>query len=66
MARGESPHRSVSFSDLNGGTTMPGNGARGGRGTRHGINVLNDTGSDLLTIFYTDLALMGALDRYEG
>ena len=31
----------------------------GGDGTIQGINVLNDTGSDLLTLFYADLPYLG-------
>ena len=33
--------------------------ALGGDGTVHGIIAMNDTGSDLLTLFNTDLALLG-------
>lgn len=36
----------------------------GGDGTRHGINVLNDTGSDVLTIFNTDLMSLGNYEQY--
>ncbi len=35
-------------------------------GTRQGIQVLNDTGSNLLTLFYTDLAGMGPYQQYWG
>lgn len=38
----------------------------GGDGTRHGINVLNDTGSDVLTIFNTDLTSLGNYEQYAG
>lgn len=38
----------------------------GGDGTTHAINVLNDTGSDLLTLFYEDLPYLGKNQQYEG
>lgn len=38
----------------------------GGDGTRHGISVLNDTGSDVLTIFNTDLMRLGNYEQYTG
>lgn len=34
--------------------------------TRHDISCLNDTGSDLLTLFYTDLMRMGPYQQYRG
>lgn len=38
----------------------------GGDGTRLGINALNDTGSDIMTLFYTDLMQMGPFQQYAG
>lgn len=38
----------------------------GGDGTVHGINVLNDTGSNMLTIFYEDLERLGNSRFYRG
>lgn len=38
----------------------------GGDVTRHGISVLNDTGSDVLTIFNTDLTSLGNHEQYTG
>jgi hypothetical protein len=38
----------------------------GGDGTRHDISDLNDTGSDLLTLFYTDLMRMRPYQQYRG
>lgn len=38
----------------------------GGDGTRHGINVLKDTGSDILTIFNTDFMSLGNSEQYTG
>lgn len=38
----------------------------GGDGTTHAINVLKDTGSDLLTLFYEDLPYLGNNQQYEG
>jgi hypothetical protein len=32
----------------------------------HGINVVNDTGSDILTLFYTDLSYLGNYWAYTG
>ena len=39
---------------------------RGGNGTSHGINVLDDTGSDIMTLLYTNLAAMGNYQQYAG
>ncbi len=38
----------------------------GGDGTRHGIHVVNDTGSDILSIFYADLQQLGNYQHYRG
>jgi len=38
----------------------------GGDGTTIGIAVLNDTGSDYLTVFETDLPLLGNMEMYSG
>jgi len=40
--------------------------AYGGDGTVHGIIAMNDTGSDVLTLFNTDLALLGNIHGYMG
>jgi hypothetical protein len=39
---------------------------QGGDGTVHRINVINDTGSSLLTLFDTDISLLGNLQWYTG
>lgn len=39
---------------------------RGGEGTIKRIIVLNDTGSDLFTLFYADLPSLGNYFQYEG
>ncbi len=33
---------------------------------RHGISVINDTGSNALTLFYTDLVHLGMHQQYNG
>ena len=38
----------------------------GGDGTVHGIIALNDTGSEILTLFNTDLPLLGNMQGYAG
>jgi hypothetical protein len=38
----------------------------GGDGTSYGIIAINDTGSDILTIFDTDIPLLGNSDGYTG
>ncbi len=38
----------------------------GGNRTVHGIIAMNDTGSDILTLFNTDLALLGNVQGYTG
>ena len=38
----------------------------GSDGTVHGIIVMNDTGSDLLTLFTTDLPQLGNIQGYVG
>ena len=38
----------------------------GGDGTIQGIKVPNDTGSDLLMLFYSDLPYLGNYLQYEG
>jgi hypothetical protein len=38
----------------------------GGDGTVHGIIVMNDTGSDMLTLFTTDLPRLGNIQGYTG
>jgi hypothetical protein len=40
--------------------------AYGGDGTVHGIIAMNDTGSDILTLFNADLALLGNINGYIG
>ena len=40
--------------------------AFGGDGTVHGIIALNDTGSDILTLFDTDLPRLGNIQGYTG
>jgi hypothetical protein len=39
---------------------------QGGDGTISGIIVMNDTGSDVLTLFNTDLAELGNIQAYAG
>jgi hypothetical protein len=39
---------------------------QGGDGTVHRINVINDTGSCLLTLFDTDISFLGNLQGYTG
>ena len=39
---------------------------RGGDGTVHGIIAMNDTGSDMMTLFTTDLQLLGNIQGYAG
>src|SRR5271163_4247257 len=39
---------------------------RGGDGTIHGIIAMNDTGSDILTLFDTDLLHLGNIQGYTG
>jgi hypothetical protein len=39
---------------------------RGGDGTIHRITAINDTGSTILTLFDTDLPLLGDSDEYAG
>ena len=39
---------------------------QGGDGTVHRIIVINDTGSNLLTLFDTDMSLLGNLQGYTG
>ena len=39
---------------------------QGGDGTVHRISVINDTGSSLLTLFDTDMLLLGNLPGYTG
>jgi len=38
----------------------------GGDGTVYGITVLNDTGSDAMTVFTTDLLQLGNMQGYTG
>ena len=40
--------------------------AHGGDGTIHGVIAMNDTGSDMLTLFNTDLAVLGNMQGYTG
>jgi hypothetical protein len=40
--------------------------ALGGDGTVHGIVTMNDTGSDVLSVFNTDLTLLGNNNGYNG
>ncbi len=40
--------------------------AFGGDGTIHGIVVVNDTGSDMLTLFDIDLSYLGNIQGYNG
>lgn len=41
--------------------------ARGGDGTSvHGITVFHDTGSNIMSIFDTDLAMLGDRQKYQG
>lgn len=39
---------------------------RGGDGTVHGIIAMNDTGSDVLSLFYSDLQYLGNRQGYTG
>jgi hypothetical protein len=39
---------------------------RGGDGTVHGIIAMNDTGSDVLTLFDTDMPHLGNIQAYAG
>ena len=39
---------------------------RGGDGTVHGITVMNDTGSDILSLFNTDMPHLGNAQGYTG
>lgn len=39
---------------------------RGGDGSSHGISVMNDTGSGIMSILDLDLAQLGDLTRYGG
>jgi len=39
---------------------------RGGDGTVHGITVMNDTGSAILSLFDTDMLRLGRLEGYTG
>ena len=39
---------------------------RGGDGTAHGITVMNDTGSSILSLFDTDIQHLGNLQGYTG
>jgi hypothetical protein len=39
---------------------------QGGDGTVHRVNVINDTGSSLLTLFDTDILQLGILEGYTG
>ncbi len=39
---------------------------RGGDGTVHGIIAMNDTGSDILSLFYSDLQYLGNTQGYTG
>lgn len=39
---------------------------QGGDGTIYGIIAMNDTGSDILTIFDTDIPLLGNMQAYFG
>jgi hypothetical protein len=38
----------------------------GGDGTSHGITALNDTGSNILTVFDIDFLYLGAYQFYSG
>jgi hypothetical protein len=38
----------------------------GGDGTVHGIITMNDTGSDILSVFTTDLPRLGNIQGYTG
>lgn len=40
--------------------------AHGGDGTTYGRMAMNDTGSDLLTLFTTDLLRLGNVQGYTG
>jgi hypothetical protein len=39
---------------------------RGGDGTVHGIIAMNDTGSDILTLFHSDMQHLGNIQGYTG
>jgi hypothetical protein len=39
---------------------------RGGDGTVHGIIAMNDTGSDILSLFHSDLQYLGDTQGYTG
>ena len=39
---------------------------RGGDGTVHGIIAMNDTGSDILTLFHSDMQHLGNIQGYSG
>jgi hypothetical protein len=39
---------------------------RGGDGTVHGIIAMNDTGSDMLSLFYSDLQHLGNIQGYDN
>jgi hypothetical protein len=39
---------------------------RGGDGTVHGIIAMNDTGSEILTLFNTDITHLGTFQGYTG
>ena len=39
---------------------------RGGDGTVHGIITMNDTGSDILSLFHSDLQHLGNIQGYTG
>jgi hypothetical protein len=39
---------------------------RGGDGTTHGISVMNDTGSSILSLFDTDMQHLGSFQGYTG
>jgi hypothetical protein len=39
---------------------------RGGDGTVHAITAMNDTGSNILTVFDTDMLYLGNLQGYTG
>ena|SRR5438045_8577502 len=39
---------------------------RGGDGTVHGIIAMNDTGSDILSLFHSDMQHLGNIQGYAG
>jgi hypothetical protein len=39
---------------------------RGGDGTVHGIITMNDTGSDILSLFHSDMQHLGNIQGYTG